>query len=133
MSNLEHENPDYMLRVACLLSERMKLNEFVRWQADRELFDKNPFSFDARYDNGLQTYVATLKINFESTIVGQNLEKIIKLANLFVFQSTQEKLSVYKHEVKYSEGMTMLTIFITTTKFANWAKNLIYSKLIEKN
>ncbi|RKV82759.1 MAG: hypothetical protein D8H99_44970 [Streptococcus sp.] len=133
MTNLEHENPEYMLRVACLLSERMKLNEFVEWQADKELFDKNPFGFDVKYDNGLQTNVATLNINFESKIYGQKLEQIIKLATLFVFQSTQEKLSVYKYEVKYNEGMTMLKIFITTTKFANWAKGLIYRKLSEKN
>lgn len=133
MSNLEHENPEYMRQIACLLSERMKLNEFLDWGADRELFEKNPFSFDARYNNGLQTHVATLDINFESKIYGQNLERIIKLATLFVFQSTQEKLSVYKYEVKYNEGMTMLTIFITTTKFANWAKTLIYRKLSEKN
>lgn len=133
MSDLEHENPDYMLRIACLLSERMKLNEFIEWQADKELFEKNPFAFDVKYDNGLQTYVSTLNINFESKIGGQKLEQIIKLATLFVFQSTQEKLSVYKYEAKYHEGMTMLTIFITTTKFANWAKTLIYRKLSEKN
>lgn len=133
MSELEHENPEYMRRVACMLSERMKLNEFVEWQADRELFDKNPFSFEAGYDNGLQTYLATLKINFESKIVGKNLEQIIRLATLFVFQATQEKLSVYKHEVLYNEGMTRVTIYITTTKFANWAKGLIYRKLSEKN
>ena len=133
MSNLEHENPEYMRQIACLLAERMKLNEFPNWQADQELFEKNPFSFDAGYDNGLQTYVATLRINFESKIYGQKLDKVIKLATLFVFQSTQEKLSVYKYEVKYNEGMTMLTIFITTTKFANWAKTLIYGKLREEN
>ena len=133
MSNLEHENPEYMRQIACLLAERMKLNEFTNWGADRELFEKNPFSFEAGYDNGLQTYLATLHINFESKIYGQNLDRIIKLATLFVFQSTQEKLSVYKYVVKYNEGMTMLKIFITTTKFANWAKTLIYGKLREKN
>ena len=133
MSDLEHENPDYMLRIACMLSERMKLNEFPNWQADQELFDKNPFSYDVAYDNGLQTYVATLRINFESKIFGTKLDKVIQLATLFVFQATQEKLSVYKYEVKYNEGMTMLAIFITTTKFANWAKTLIYRKLSEKN
>lgn len=133
MSNLEQENPDYMLRIACMLSERMKLNEFPNWQADQELFEKNPFSYEVAYDSGLQTYVATLRINFESKIFGTKLDKVIKLATLFVFQSTQEKLAVYKHEVRYNEGMTMLTIYITTTKFANWAKRLIYTKLSDQN